>query len=1270
MKRLLAIARLDLAAYLRGPAVWSLIGVIGFLVWGLSTGDVMLGTGTAFVGGKKAWITSEFSTAFAIAVLASTFYAFYVVIMSGLAMIRDEELKVGELLHSTPLRAGEYVWGKFAALLLLFSIVLGAHTFLSVFFNHLVSNPEADLIRGPFDPSAYLRPAIVFAIPTLVFFAGLALWCGERWRKPALVYLMPISFVAVIFGVLWNWSPNGLDPDINRMLMLADPSGFRWLNETWLKQDRGVEFYNTARIGLDAGFVMSRLFFTALGIGFVGMTSRHFSRSLRGARDAADSAGKIARRGSKMATPQATAVTIPNAPLTDLRMTSRPQGFWSGLVQTARFELSSLLREPLLYAFALFIMLEALLVALLRTGAFQSPVLMTSGIFAVGTMNTLSLLICLLIMFYTVESMERERASGLAAIAYSTPLSSAAMLAGKAIATATVGLLILSAHLMAAMVTLAIQGRVEFELSPFVWIWGLLLVPTFIGWTTFVAAVRAITGQRMLTYSLCLGAIALTVYKQQTGELNWVTNWLVWGTVNWTDMGALQLHARALVLNRCMMIGLAVLFAAIAVHALRRRDVDASRLVAGLRPGPVARRALRLSPYAALPLIAGIFLWMGVAAGYQGEAAEREEKDYWRQNLATWRDAAEPSVLFVDLEVKIDPQRRWFRTSGSYRLGNDHDQPLARFALSGVRHWRGLSWTVNGKSYEPENRSNLYVFTPATGLPPGGEMTVGFRFEGSVQDGMSKNGGDSWEFILPAGVVLNTFGPTFAPSIGFDPERGVDDENRYNAKDYQEGFQEEILPPVLGSVRPFHARIRITTPEAYRANSVGVMTDESIRDGQRTVTWETDQPVRMFNIVAGKWEVHQGEETVIYYHPGHGYNVEEMGRVLDAARHYYSEWFYPYPWKELKLSEFPGLAGYAAGWPTNITFSENLGFLTRNDDRADAVLTVTAHETAHQWWGNIVSAGEGPGSGALQEGMAHFSTLLLAERIRGPRARMGMARSFEAGYNDRRRVDAERPLVEIDGTRAGDAALRYNKAGWVYWMMQHLMGREAALRGIRAYVTQWKDGPDYPALPDFIDSMRPFAPDVEQFDRFVEQWFYDVVVPEYRLSDARVQRNGESFTVSSTVENHGTGRMPVEIAAVRGERFDDDGRVRAEYMEARETAILGPGERQAITLTTSFEPERLVVDPDVQVLQFRRGAAVAELRSAGRRRVPSEEIESTSRRSYASPGARSPDFRATRWRDIQGEWSPGRQTDDSSLPTRRWGTLQRPAGTVSPAASR
>ena len=96
---------------------------------------------------------------------------------------------------------------------------------------------------------------------------------------------------------------------------------------------------------------------------------------------------------------------------------------------------------------------------------------------------------------------------------------------------------------------------------------------------------------------------------------------------------------------------------------------------------------------------------------------------------------------------------------------------------------------------------------------------------------------------------------------------------------------------------------------------MGTKTAETVKDGRRTVVWESDHPVSFFNVIAGRWQVERGEGTAIYYDPGHPYNIAEMREALDAARRYYSEWFYPYPWRELKLSEFPNLASYAQGFP-------------------------------------------------------------------------------------------------------------------------------------------------------------------------------------------------------------------------------------------------------------------------------------------------------------------------------------------------------------------
>lgn len=67
---------------------------------------------------------------------------------------------------------------------------------------------------------------------------------------------------------------------------------------------------------------------------------------------------------------------------------------------------------------------------------------------------------------------------------------------------------------------------------------------------------------------------------------------------------------------------------------------------------------------------------------------------------------------------------------------------------------------------------------------------------------------------------------------------------------------------------------------------------------------------------------------------------------------------------------------------------------------------VTAHEAAHQWWGNLLTPGEGPGTSLLSEGMAHYSTALLFEKVKGPNARMEFLKRIEERYgNEAKQVE-------------------------------------------------------------------------------------------------------------------------------------------------------------------------------------------------------------------------------------------------------------------------
>ena len=97
------------------------------------------------------------------------------------------------------------------------------------------------------------------------------------------------------------------------------------------------------------------------------------------------------------------------------------------------------------------------------------------------------------------------------------------------------------------------------------------------------------------------------------------------------------------------------------------------------------------------------------------------------------------------------------------------------------------------------------------------------------------------------------------------------------------------------------------------------------------------------------------------------------------------------------------------------------------------------------------------------------------------------------------------------------------------------------------------------------------------------------------VTEAKRATVGGGWDVTAKVTNRGSATMPVQVAAVTGERFDEKGVAKPGYREARGSVMLGKGESKEVRIRCPFRPERVVVDPDVQVLQLRRNTAVAKL---------------------------------------------------------------------------
>ena len=183
------------------------------------------------------------------------------------------------------------------------------------------------------------------------------------------------------------------------------------------------------------------------------------------------------------------------------------------------------------------------------------------------------------------------------------------------------------------------------------------------------------------------------------------------------------------------------LFAAMTLRFTRRRDVDGTRLIHRLRPASLFRTALVLLPWAVVPLVAGIWLALLVGWGHEGGAAKKQAKDYWRKNLATYRDAKVPDIQHVGLELDLFPDQYRYHARGKYMLVNLSEKPLDEILLTGGLHWEKLSWTMDGKPVSPIDRAHLYAFTPPGGAFARAEGGNRVRTRGDLSPGHQQTRG-------------------------------------------------------------------------------------------------------------------------------------------------------------------------------------------------------------------------------------------------------------------------------------------------------------------------------------------------------------------------------------------------------------------------------------------------------------------------------------------------------------------------------------------------
>jgi aminopeptidase N len=296
------------------------------------------------------------------------------------------------------------------------------------------------------------------------------------------------------------------------------------------------------------------------------------------------------------------------------------------------------------------------------------------------------------------------------------------------------------------------------------------------------------------------------------------------------------------------------------------------------------------------------------------------------------------------------------------------------------------------------------------------------------------------------------------------------------------------------------------------------------RDGRRTARFVITAPIRpRFSVQSARYaEKHRryrGIDFAVYYHPRHAWNVDRMLDAMGAALDYCQANFGPYQFDHFRVVEFPDYASYAQAFAGTIPFSESVGFIAEynDEDTLDYVSGITAHEFAHQYWGNQMIGAEVEGYTVFIETLAQYSAHMVIKQRHGEdQNRRFLQFELDNYLSGRASAKDEPPLARVLG---GEGYVSYRKGAMVMHLLTKRIGEDGVNRALRNMLARYKfKGAPYPRTLDLIAALRAEAKTDEDraliTDLFERITLYDLKV----TSPTALRRPDGKWDVTLPVE--------------------------------------------------------------------------------------------------------------------------------------------------------
>lgn len=445
----------------------------------------------------------------------------FIAVMMGDPVIRDFRVGIDPLVFSKPVSRAEYLLGKFFGNF--FVLVCCQACFALTALLLQAFSREGMIVLTP-RVLPYVQHFFFFVVVTSLALGAVCFTVGTLTRNVKVVYGLGISFFFLY--IFWQLT---IKPLPVQWRMFLDPLLFNVASEA--QKGRSAEWLNQAVIGYDAYMIANRLVMLAVAFICLAVLRLRFSTAEpdRGAGESQTSFLGLAPSVERLYSgPESLADALPvrafeaaaekrGAPP---HINAATQGWRANLRQFAAalgVEFRLLRAERSLVVVApLVVLLCGLELALYEVARGVSY----SATYAARTEGTLLLFLFAVAVFYTGETMHRDRDLRIESLLWSAPVPNAVLLFSKFTATLLLSLSVVVPVGLAAVGVQAYKGHAPLELQKYLTTYALILVPSVIFMTAASVALNVTLRDKYLTYAVSLALAGVLYYMTGQGYTN------------------------------------------------------------------------------------------------------------------------------------------------------------------------------------------------------------------------------------------------------------------------------------------------------------------------------------------------------------------------------------------------------------------------------------------------------------------------------------------------------------------------------------------------------------------------------------------------------------------------------------------------------------------------------------------------------------------------------------------------------------------------------